>query len=111
MCCRYSVFEYYFYVGRNGCMFMVLGVGLFFNYSKQFNFYFVIDYDYFVIRYEVVWNIVVYEELIICYGSESKFWFEDRSVNILQNSSSMVYEYMDDEILFFVGLQLDNGNE
>ncbi|XP_073389280.1 uncharacterized protein [Physcomitrium patens] len=63
------------------------------------------------LRYEAARNIAAHEELTICYGSESKLWFEDRSVNTLQNSSSMVHEYMDDETSFLAGLQLDNGNE
>lgn len=108
---RYSVLEHYLYVGRNGCMLMALGVGSLFNHSKQPNLYFAIDHDHLVIRYEAARNIAAHEELTICYGSESKLWFEDRSVNTLQNSSSMVHEYMDDETSFLAGLQLDNGNE
>lgn len=90
---------------------MALGVGSLFNHSKQPNLYFAIDHDHLVIRYEAARNIAAHEELTICYGSESKLWFEDRSVNTLQNSSSMVHEYMDDETSFLAGLQLDNGNE
>lgn len=99
--------EHYLYVGRNGDMLMALGVGSLFNHSQQPNLNYSIDHDQLVIRYRAARAIAAHEELTITYGSSSKLWFEDKSVDATKNN--MLHEYMDDENAFLGGLQVDDG--
>lgn len=102
--------EHYLYVGRDGGMLLALGVGSLFNHSQQPNLNYTIDHDQLVIRFRAARAIAANEELTITYGSSSKLWFEDRSVDSLESSRiSMVHEHVDDESGFLGGFQFDNG--
>jgi tRNA-specific adenosine deaminase 3 len=101
------VLEHYLYVGRDGGMLLALGVGSLFNHSQQPNLNYTVDHDQLVIRYRAARAIAAHEELTITYGSSSKLWFEDKSVQ--SSRVSMMHEDLDDETGFLGGFQLDNG--
>jgi len=91
-------------------MLMALGVGSLFNHSQQPNLNYTIDHDQLVIKYRAARAIAPQEELTITYGSSSKLWFEDKSVDSTESSRpSMLHDYLDDENAFLGGLQVDNG--
>ncbi|KAG0580211.1 hypothetical protein KC19_4G156800 [Ceratodon purpureus] len=108
---RYSVLEHYLYVGRDGGMLMALGVGSLFNHSQQPNLNYTVDHDQLIISYRAARDIAAQEELTITYGSSSKLWFVDRSMDSVESSRiSMLHEDLDDEAGFLGAFQLDNGS-
>jgi len=91
-------------------MLLSLGVGSLFNHSQHPNLNYTVDHDQLIIRYRAARAIAAQEELTITYGSSSKLWFEDKSVDSTESSrTSMLHDYLDDENAFLGVLQVDNG--